>query len=73
MRGKVASDEVMQEGGRVLPALQLCLVSVLLKVCYQRSLNNFLESILALPDHTGQATALCFKLHHSFIQIHLLT
>lgn len=71
MRGKVASDEAMQEGGSALPALQLCLVSVLLKGCYQRSLNNFLESILALPDHTGQATAVYFELCHSFIQIHL--
>lgn len=64
--GAIASDEVMQEGGSVLPALQLCLVSVLLKVCYQRSLNNFLEDILALPDHTGQVTAVYFELCHSF-------
>lgn len=71
MGGKVASDEVMPGERSKLSALQLCLVSMLLKVSCQKSWNNFLEGILALPDHTGQATAMYFELHHSFIQIHL--
>lgn len=54
----------------MLPALQRCLVSALLKVSYQRSSINFLEGILAPPAHTGQATAMYFELYHSFIQSH---
>lgn len=46
-----------------------CALCQCLKVCYQRSFRCFLESILALPGHTGQTTALYFELHHSFIQI----